>query len=148
MGIYEDVNQQLKDAMKAQDKARLQGLRMIRAAFIEEMKKNAAQTVPDDRAVELLRRLQKQRNDSIEAYAQGGRQDLVAVEQAELQVIETFLPKLADEGALRSWVEEAIAATGATTKGNVGQVMGHLMKNHKGMVDGKRAKEIAESLLA
>jgi uncharacterized protein len=147
MAIYDDVNQQLKEAMKAQDKVRLAGLRGIRAGFIEEMKKNAATTVSDEAALAILRRLQKQRNDSIEAYTQGGRADLVAEEKGELAVIEAFLPKLADDASLEAWVKEAIAATGASGKANVGQVMGHVMKAHKASVDGKRVKEIAERLL-
>jgi uncharacterized protein len=147
MPIYDDVNQQLKEAMKAQDKVRLAGLRGIRAAFIEEMKKNAATTVSDDAALAVLRRLQKQRNDSIEAYEQGGRTDLVAEERGELAVIEGFLPKLADEATTTIWVREAIAAIGATGTGQVGQVVGQVMKAHKGMVDGKRVKEIAERVL-
>jgi uncharacterized protein len=147
MPIYDDVNQQLKEAMKAQDKVRLAGLRGIRAAFIDEMKKNAATTVSDEAALAILRRLQKQRNDSIEAYTQGGRDDLVAEERGELAVIEAFLPKLADDAAMTAWVEEAIRETGATDKSKVGQVVGHVMKNHKAMVDGKRVKDIAEKLL-
>ena len=147
MPIYDDVNQQLKDAMKAQDKVRLAGLRGIRAGLIEEMKKNAATTVSDDAAIALLRRLQKQRNDSIEAYEKGGRSDLVAQERGELAVIESFLPKLADDATTTLWVREAIAAIGATSTGQVGQVVGQVMKAHKGMVDGKRVKEIAEHVL-
>lgn len=147
MAIYDDVNQQLKDAMKAQDKVRLAGLRGIRAGLIEEMKKNAATTVSDDAALAVLRRLQKQRNDSIEAYEKGGRSDLVAEERGELAVIEAFLPKLADEATTTEWVREAIAAIGATTSGQVGQVVGQVMKAHKGLVDGKRVKEIAERVL-
>ena len=147
MPIYDDVNQQLKDAMKAQDKVRLAGLRGIRAGLIEEMKKNAATTVSDDAAIALLRRLQKQRNDSIEAYEKGGRSDLVAQERGELAVIESFLPKLADDATTTLWVREAIAAIGATSTGQVGQVVGQVMKAHKGMVDGKRVKEIAERVL-
>ena len=147
MPIYDDVNQQLKDAMKAQDKVRLAGLRGIRAGLIEEMKKNAATTVSDDAAIALLRRLQKQRNDSIEAYEKGGRSDLVAQERGELAVIESFLPKLADDATTTLWVREAIAAIGATSTGQVGQVVGQVMKAHKGDVDGKRVKEIAERVL-
>ena len=147
MPIYDDVNQQLKEAMKAQDKVRLAGLRGIRAGLIEEMKKNAATTVSDDAALAVLRRLQKQRNDSIEAYEKGGRSDLVAEERGELAVIEGFLPKLADDATTTEWVREAIAAIGATGTGQVGQVVGQVMKAHKGMVDGKRVKEIAERVL-
>jgi uncharacterized protein YqeY len=147
MPIYDDVNQQLKEAMKAQDKVRMAGLRGIRAGLIEEMKKNAATTVPDDAAIAVLRRLQKQRNDSIEAYEKGGRTDLVAEEKGELAVIESFLPSLADDATTTQWVQEAITATGAAGPGSVGKVMGHVMKAHKGAVDGKRVKEIAERLL-
>ena len=147
MPIYDDVNQQLKDAMKAQDKVRLAGLRGIRAGLIEEMKKNAATTVSDEAALVVLRRLQKQRNDSIEAYEKGGRSDLVAEERGELAVIEGFLPKLADDAAIAEWVREAIAAIGATGTGQVGQVVGQVMKAHKGDADGKRVKEIAAQLL-
>jgi len=148
MPIYDDVNKQLKEAMKAQDKVRMAGLRGIRAGLIEEMKKDAANTtVSDEAAIALLRRLQKQRNDSIEAYEKGGRSDLVAEERGELAVIESFLPKLADDATTTQWVREAIAAIGATSTGQVGQVVGQVMKAHKGMVDGKRVKEIAEHVL-
>jgi uncharacterized protein YqeY len=148
MPIYDDVNQQLKEAMKAQDKVRMAGLRGIRAGLIEEMKKDAAnKTVSDEAAIAVLRRLQKQRNDSIEAYEKGGRSDLVAEERGELAVIESFLPKLADDATTTQWVREAIAAIGATSTGQVGQVVGQVMKAHKGMVDGKRVKEIAEHVL-
>ena len=147
MPIYDDVNQQLKDAMKAQDKVRLAGLRGIRAGLIEEMKKNAATTVPDEAAIAVLRRLQKQRNDSIEAYEKGGRTDLVAEERGELAVIESFLPNLADDATTTQWVQEAITAMEATGPSAIGKVMGQVMKAHKGVVDGKRVKEIAERLL-
>ena len=147
MPIYDDVNQQLKEAMKAQDKVRMAGLRGIRAGLIEEMKKNAATSVPDDAAIAVLRRLQKQRNDSIEAYEKGGRSDLVAEERGELAVIESFLPNLADDATTTQWVQEAIAAMGAAGPGSIGKVMGQVMKAHKGAVDGKRVKEIAERLL-
>ena len=148
MPIYDDVNKQLKEAMKAQDKVRMAGLRGIRAGLIEEMKKDAANTtVSDEAALVVLRRLQKQRNDSIEAYEKGGRSDLVAEERGELAVIEGFLPKLADDAAITEWVREAIAAIGATGTGQVGQVVGQVMKAHKGDADGKRVKEIAAQLL-
>ena len=147
MPIYDDVNQQLKEAMKAQDKVRMAGLRGIRAGLIEEMKKNAATSVPDDAAIAVLRRLQKQRNDSIEAYEKGGRSDLVAEERGELAVIESFLPNLADDATTTQWVQEAIAAMGAAGPGSIGKVMGQVMKAHKGAVDGKLVKAIAERLL-
>jgi uncharacterized protein YqeY len=148
MGIYDQVNEQLKDAMRARDTARTQALRNIRAGFIEALKKDNSQTLADEPCVELLRKLAKQRHESIEAYKAGARDDLVAVEVAELAVIEAFLPKLADADATRALLREAIAATGATSAKEMGKVMGYLMKHHKDALDGKLAQQLAKELLA
>lgn len=147
MSIYDHVNSELNAAMKIRDRDRVNALRGIRAAFIEEMKKDNSSSVDDDKAVSILRRLARQRGESIEAFETGGRPELAAIEKAELAIIETFLPKLADEVTTRAWVQEAIAETGAAGPGDMGRVMGHLMKNHQGEVDGKVAKGIASELL-
>jgi hypothetical protein len=133
--------------MKIRDRDRVNALRGIRAAFLHEMKKDGATSVSEVEAIVVLRRLARQRGESIEAFEKGDRPELVAVETAELKIIETFLPSLADEATTRSWTEAAIAETGAKGPGDVGRVMGHLMKNHKGDVDGKLAKTIASELL-
>ena len=148
MDIYDTVNVELKKAMRARDKARVAGLRNIRAAFIEAQKADGSDTVDDETCLTLLRRLAKQRRESIDAYEKGGRDDLAASEQAELAVIEAFLPQLADEATTREWVKAAIEATGATSARDLGKVMGELMKAHKGEIDGKRANVIARELIA
>jgi len=148
MGIEQTVNERLAEAMKARDAARVGALRGIRAAFLNEMKKDNAKTLSDEVSVEVLRRLAKQRRESIEAFAGAGRPERAAEERAELAVIEEFLPRLADEAATRAWVQEAIAASGAAQPGDVGKVMGALMKVHKGEVDGQLARRIAQELLA
>jgi len=148
MAIEQTVSERLADAMKARDAARVAALRGIRAAFLNEMKKDNAKTLADETSVEVLRRLAKQRRESIEAFEAGGRPERAAEERAELAVIEEFLPRLADEAATRAWVEEAIAATGAAQPGDVGKVMGALMKAHKGEVDGQLARRVAQELLA
>lgn len=147
MSIADQVNSQLNAAMKARDRDRATMLRGIRAAFIEEMKKDGSDSVSDEQAIGILRRLARQRGESIEAYEKGGRPDLLAAEKTELALIETFLPSLADEATTRAWVQAALAETGAEGPGGVGRVMGYLMKNHKGELDGKLAKSIAEELL-
>lgn len=148
MAIVDVVSEQLKEAMKAQDKARTTALRGIRAAMIEAMKaEGASGTVSDDLAVTLLRRLAKQRVESIEAFEAGGRKELADAERAELAVIESFLPQLADEATLKAWVAEAIASTGATTVKDMGKVMGALSGAHKGQFDGKAANVLVKSLL-
>ena len=124
MSMVEDVSAKLKDALRAKDAPRLAALRSIRAAFLNEMKKDGADDLADEVCVGLLRRLEKQRGESIEAFENAGRTEQAAAERAELAVIQEFLPSLADEAQTRAWVEEAIAASGASSPKELGKVMG------------------------
>ena len=148
MGLLEQVSEELKAAMRAKDKVRLAALKGIRAAFIETLKEDGAETLADDKALAVIRRIAKQRKESIEAYTAGGRDDLVATEAAELEVVESFLPKLADEETTRAWVSEAIAQTGASTPADMGKVMGALMGAHRSEIDGKLANRLVRELLS
>jgi uncharacterized protein YqeY len=147
MGLVETVSEELKTAMRARDKARVAGLRGIRAAFIEAMKEDGSETLADEAAMTILRRLAKQRRESIEAYDNGGRPELAAEERSELEVIEGFLPQMAGEAQTREWVAAAIAKTGASSMSDMGKVMGVLMGAHKGVLDGKLANQIVRELL-
>jgi len=147
MPVVETVTAQMKDAMKARDAARLSALRNMRAAFLTEMKKDGSSTLEDGVAIAVLRKLAKQRQESIDAFTQANRPERVAEERAELGVIEEFLPRLADEATTRSWVQAAIASSGASSAKELGKVMGALMKAHKGDVDGDLARRIAGELL-
>jgi uncharacterized protein YqeY len=148
MRIFETVTARMTEALKAKDAARLAALRNVRAAFLTEMKKDNSSELPDDVCVGLLRRLEKQRLESIEAFEKAGRPEQAAAEKADLAVIRTFLPSLADEATTRRWVQEAIAASGAKAPGDVGKLMGALMKAHKGEIDGTLANRLARELLA
>lgn len=148
MALLDQVSAALKEAMLAKDRARIDGLRGIRAAFIEELKVDGAETLSDERAVEVLRKLSKMRKESIEAYTAGARPDLVAEEVSALAVIESFLPKLADEATTRAWVQAAIAQTGAAGLKDMGKVMSALMAAHRAELDGKLANGIVKELLA
>lgn len=147
MSILERVSEELKDAMRSKDKGRIDGLRGIRAAFIEALKVDGATELADDKALDVLRRLAKQRKESIDAFGAGGRPDLVAEETAALTVIESFLPRVADEDTTRRWVQEAIAASGATSARDMGKVMAALMAAHRAELDGKLANKIVRELL-
>jgi hypothetical protein len=147
VSLVDDVSQQMKQALKANEPLRLRALRNIRAAFLTEMKKDGSTNLADAVARELLRKLEKQRKESIEAFEAGGRPELAAEERAELAVIQGFLPSLADEATTKRWVQEAIASTGATSAKELGKVMGALMKAHKGELDGNLAKKLAAGLL-
>ncbi len=148
MSIVDDVSAQIKDAMKAGQPLRLRALRHMRTAFLNEMKKDGSDTLSDETCLGLLRKLAKQRHESIDAFEQAGRAEQAAEERAELEVIDAYLPSLADEATVRGWAEEAIAQTGASAPGDAGRVMGALMKAHKGEMDGGLAKKIVGELLA
>lgn len=148
MGVLEQVSEELKEAMRAKDKTRVVALRGIRAAFIEALKVEGTETLPDEEAHTILRRLAKQRRESIEAFEQGGREDLVGQEKRELEVIEAYLPALADEETTRAWVRLAIERTGASAPSDMGKVMGALMSAHPGQVDGKLANKLVRELLS
>lgn len=141
--LIDRVSEDLKQAMLRKDAPRTTALRMIRAAFIE-LQKSGQGEVTDERCYEALRRLKKQRLDSVAAYESAGRADLAEVEKAELAIIEGYLPKLADEATTLAWVREAIAASGATSAKELGKAMGALMKAHKDDVDGALARALLQ----
>lgn len=148
MAIFETVSEQMKQALRVKDTARLKALRNIRAAFLTEMKKDNSESLSDETCVGLLRRLEKQRQESIDAFEAAGRSEQAAEERAELGVVQEFLPRLADAATTRAWVEQAIEAAGASQAKDLGRVMGIVMKEHEGEVDGKLARQIAGDLLA
>ena len=147
MSIADDVTSQIKAAIKAQQALRLSTLRSMRTAFLNEMKKDGSDSVSDEVCQTLLRKLEKQRKESIEAFTKGDRPEMAKNERAELAVIQEFLPQLADEAQTRAWVEAAIAQTGAAGAKEMGKVMGALMKAHKTEIDGTLARGIVQELL-
>lgn len=148
MSLVDDVSNEMKDALKARDAIRLQALRNIRAAFLTEMKRDGAETLSDETCVALLRRLAKQRRESIEAYEGAGRREQAEAEKGELAVIERYLPSLADEVTTRAWVQAAIEVSGVSDRRQLGKVMGALMKEHRDEVDPALAKRLVAELLA
>ncbi len=146
MSIAQTVQKQLTEAMKARDVPRVSALRLVRAALVEEAKKKGTE-VDDTKAVAVLRRLRKQRQESADAYQAAGRADLAELELAEAAVIDSFLPQLADRETTQGWVRDAIAATGASSPREFGRAMGALMKAHRGEIDAKLARELLEAEL-
>lgn len=130
-----------------QKQERLSALRNIKTALSTALKENNAETLADDKAQTILRKLQKQRAESIEMFTQGGREDLVAAEKAELAIISSYLPQLADEAQTRSWVEEAVKSSGAAGPKDMGKVMGVMNGKYKGKVDNRLVSQIAGEIL-
>ena len=148
MSIETTINDEMKAAMRAKDKVRLTALRSIRAGIIEALKEDGSESLSDERALVVIKKIAKMRRDSVESYTSGGREDLAEAEAAELAIVEEFIPAGPSEAVVHGWVVEAIAATKATSKREIGKVMGFVMKAHKGQVDGAVVKDIAGELLA
>lgn len=141
MPLVADVGAAITDAMKKKDQGRLSALRMLKAAFMNrEVEKGRA--LDDAEARQVVASLVKQRRDSIEQFAKGGRQDLVDKETAEIAVLESYLPPAADPAAVDAAVDDAIAETGATSAKDMGRVMKAVMAKLAGQnVDGKAVNE-------
>jgi uncharacterized protein YqeY len=136
----------LKAALKAGDKTKVATLRLLIAALRNE-RIQAGRDLTAEEVEAITRRAVKQRKDSIEQYAKGGRSDLVAAEKAELEILESYLPKGLSEEDLEAEIGAIIAEKGFSSSRDVGLLMKELMSRHRGKVDGKRAQEIARRLL-
>ena len=155
--MHDKIQNQIADAMRAKDNVRLNTLRGMIAAFTNEsvaLKRTPKDKLSDGEAVVVIRRLVKQRKDSIEQFQKGGRQDLVDNEMAELKILEKFLPAQMSEEKIREIVLKKVnelkansdASVGAI-KPNVGLIVGAVMKETKGKADGALVKKIVEEVL-
>jgi uncharacterized protein YqeY len=149
MSLKDTIGTQLKDAMRAKDKVKLETLRSIKAAILlVQSDKGAGSELNEDEEMKILIKLQKQRKDSLDIYVEQNREDLAAEERAQLEVIETFLPKAMSDEELEATLREIIASVGATSAQDFGKVMGKASKELTGRADGKTISAKLKSLLA
>jgi uncharacterized protein YqeY len=150
--LREKITESLKDAMRAKDEAGVSTLRMINAAIkqkdIDVARPRGDQTIKEEEILSLLQGLIKSRRESIALYQQGNRQDLVDKENAEIVVIERFLPKQMSDAELKDAVKGIIASTGAATIKDMGKVMGVLKTQYAGQVDMNKASAAVKELLS
>jgi hypothetical protein len=147
MAIVEDVNRAITDAMKAKDQQRLVALRMLKTALMNrEIERGRA--LDENESRQVVSSLVKQRRDSIEQFAKGGRQDLVEKETAEIAVLESYLPPAVDRAELERIIDTAISATAASSAKDMGKVMKAVMAELAGQtVDGKLVNELVRAKL-
>ncbi|HEX2426029.1 MAG TPA: GatB/YqeY domain-containing protein [Actinomycetota bacterium] len=126
---------EMREALRSGDKVRLGALRML-SAGITNREKELRHELSDDEVRDVAAREVKRRSESIEAFAKGGRQDLVDKETAERDVLAAYAPERLSEAEVDALVEEAIAETGATSMREMGKVMGAVMARGKGRVEG------------
>lgn len=149
MSLHKQIKDGIKEAMLKKDTLRLTVLRNISSVFTNEMiaKKTTTPEISDEDAVTIIRRLVKQRKDSIEQFTKGNRMDLVKNEQNEMKILETFLPQMMNREEIEKVVKAKIAEAETIDKTKLGQFMGGIMKELKGKADGMLVKEILEGLV-
>jgi uncharacterized protein YqeY len=149
MALRDQFTEQLKLAMKAGDSPRVSTLRMIMAKLKDTdiAARPALDRVPDEQIVAMLRGMAKSRRESVDLYRQGRRDDLVAKEEAEIAVIEAFLPRQMDAAATEAAVAAAIAETGAASVKDMGKVMAALKAKHAATLDMARVGPLVKAKL-
>ena len=149
MSIQQDMRNGIKEAMLAKDALRLTVLRGLVSGFTNELVAKGQKPqdeLADEGVLAVIKRAVKQRKDSIDQYTKGNRMDLVVSEEAELKILETFLPKTMSKEDIKKIAEKKKAELGVTDKAGMGKFMGALMKELKGQADGTDVKEVVERL--
>jgi uncharacterized protein len=151
MSLKERIGEDIKTAMKAKDKIRLETVRSIKKAILEKevaLRPQGIDSLSEEHEIELLSQQAKQRRDSIEQFQNAGRDDLADKESQELAIIETYLPEQVSDSELEAIIDEIIASSGATSVKDLGKVMGPAMKQLKGKADGKKIQGLVKSKLS
>ncbi len=151
MSLKEQIGEDIKTAMKAKDKIRLQTVRSIKKAILEkevELRPKGQDSLTKEQEIELLSQQAKQRRDSIEQFKNAGRDELADKENQELAIIETYLPEQMSDEEVESIIDQIIADSGAATLKDLGKVMGPAMKQLKGKADGKKIQALVKTKLA
>ena len=149
MDLFDKISEDIKKAMLARDHVRLESLRGIKKEFLEaKTAKGSDGTLPDEKAIQILTKMVKQRKESAEIYTQQNRPELADTELAQAAVIEEYLPKQLSDEELTAALREIIASVGATSPKEMGKVMGVASKQLAGKAEGKAIAAKVKELLA
>ncbi|MFQ3583583.1 MAG: GatB/YqeY domain-containing protein [Cyanobacteriota bacterium] len=150
MSLRERIDADIKAAMKAKDKTRLETVRSIKKLILEKessVRASGQDSLTPEQELELLSQLAKQRRDSIQQYQQANRTDLADQESQELAILEEYLPRQLTDAELDAVLDQLITDLGAKTPKDMGKVMSAAMQQLKGQVDGKRVQERVKAKL-
>lgn len=148
MSLEDTINEAIKSAMREKDKVALDSLRAVKSQILLLKTEGKGGEVSAEQEIAILQRMIKQRKDSYEQFAAQGRNDLAEVEDAQMKVIEQFLPKQLTPEELETEMKAIIAETGAETLKDLGKVMGVASRTLGGKSDGKSISEMAKKLLS
>lgn len=149
--LHLDIKEKIKDAMRAKEALRLEVLRGLLTAFVNELvatRHTPQETLSDEAAIAVVKRLVKQRKDSMEQFEKGGRPELAEKEAAELKILEEFLPQMMSREEIRKIASAKKVELGITDKSGMGKFIGVVMKECGGNADGNDVKAVVEELLA
>jgi uncharacterized protein YqeY len=149
MSLQTEIREEIKKAMLAKDTVRLNVMRGLVTAFTNELVatgKKPQDELPDDAALAVIKRMVKQRKDSIDQFTKGGREDLANDEKAELAILETYLPASMSKEDIKKVAEAKKAEMNITDKTKLGQLIGAIAKELKGKAEGSDIKEVVEEL--
>lgn len=146
MSLVDRLTADMKQAMKAKEKARLSVIRMIKTSLHNESIKFGRQ-LSDDEALSVLNRELKQRKDSLQEFENAGRQDLVDEVREEIAIVQSYMPEQLSEDEIRSIIDRVISQVGATSKADIGKVMKAIMPEVKGRADGGLINRLVRSKL-
>jgi uncharacterized protein YqeY len=152
MGLRDELNNAVKEAMKARDQKRLSCLRLVQSSLkdrdIANRTEESRQGISDDEILSLLAKLIKSREDSIELYEKGGRPELAEAERTEIAVIREFMPRQMGEADAKAAIAAAIAETDAASMKDMGKVMAALKERFAGQMDFSKASAAVKELLS
>jgi uncharacterized protein len=149
--LRDDINNALKEAMKAGDKRRVSTLRLVNSALKNadiEARGEGKGPLSDDELLGLLQKMIKQRHESVELYEKGGRAELAEQEREEIAIIAAYLPQQMSDPEMRAAIEAAVAETGAAGMRDMGKVMAALKARHSGKMDFAKASALVKARLA
>lgn len=148
MSLEEKIMEDLKAAMKAQDKASMRGLRAVKSALLLLKTDGSGKEITPEREIQLLQKLVKQRRESIAIFEKENRADLAEVEKEEVAVIEKYLPEALSNEDLEKFIQALILSTGATSVKDMGKVIGLASKELAGKADGRAISDMVKKCLA
>ena len=146
MTHFEKIQEDMYTAMKSGEKEKANTLRNV-ISKLKDKQIEKREVLSNEEEVKILQTLVKQRKESIDLYEKGGRSELVAIEKQEMDIINSYLPKMMSEDALKDIVKNVIDSTGADSMSDMGKVMPEVMRQGKGLIDGKTAQKLVSEML-
>mgnify|MGYP001415906781 FL=1 len=146
MTHFEKIQEDMYSAMKSGEKEKANTLRTV-ISKLKDRQIEKREPLSGEEEIKILQTLVKQRKESIDLYEKGGRRELVAIEKQEMDIINSYLPKMMSEDALKDIVKNVINSTGASSMSDMGKVMPEVMRQGRGLIDGKTAQKLVSEML-